>query len=114
MSDATQPRPAPPVPDRAAPALPTGARLMLLAAVLIAVLGGYLMFAPITRVQEYGKTIDCGTLVNPPSTDFVLGLCGAAGDQREAQVLAVGVAAVVMGAAGPLVFGVRRRPERVS
>lgn len=88
--------------------LPTGGRLLVLVGLLLAVFAGYLLLSPITRVDSDGKAIDCGSLLYPPTDPFVIGLCGSVGDARLAQTVAIGVAALLVIAAAPVVFPSRK------
>jgi hypothetical protein len=90
----------------------TGAKLFVLAGLLVAVLSCYLLLAPVQRPDANNGVTDCGTVVNPPSTDFLAGLCGQSVELRRAQVLATGAAALLLGVGGFAVFGTRQRRER--
>jgi hypothetical protein len=89
----------------------TGAKLSVLAALLLLVFMVFLMLSPVIRPDGSNKVIDCGTLVNPPPTDFIRGLCGQANDMRLAQTLAIGASALLIGVGGVLTFGASRRED---
>ncbi len=94
---------------RAVIAMTTGAKLAVLGALLLVVFMAFLMLSPISRTDSSSKTVDCGTVLNPPPTDFVRGLCGQANDMRLAQTVAVGAAALLVGVGGIMTFGTTRR-----
>lgn len=94
---------------RAVVAMTTGAKLSVLVALLLVVFMAFLMLSPISRSDPTSKAVDCGSVLNPPPTDFVRGLCGQANDMRLAQTVAVGAAALIIGVGGIMTFGTARR-----
>jgi hypothetical protein len=111
--DQTQEASSRPQERRAVVAMTTGAKLSVLAALLLVVFMAFLMLSPISRADTSAKTVDCGTVLNPPPTDFVRGLCGQANDMRLAQTVAVGAAALIVGVGGIMTFGTTRRENLV-
>ncbi len=96
---------------RAVVAMTTGAKLSVLVALLLVVFMAFLMLSPISRSDPTSKAVDCGTVLNPPPTDFVRGLCGQANDMRLAQTVGVGAAALIVGIGGIMTFGTTRRED---
>ncbi|MFN8195052.1 MAG: hypothetical protein U0R80_12305 [Nocardioidaceae bacterium] len=90
----------------------TGGKLSVVAALLLLVFMVFLMLSPVSRTDASNKAVDCGTVVSPPPTDFVRGLCGQANDMRLAQTIAVGAAAVIVGVGGVMTFGIGRRDNQ--
>jgi len=88
-----------------------GARLCLLIAVVVAVAACYFLLAPVQVNAQSGRTFDCGSVMSGPSTAFAKGICGKAGDVAGYRAAALGVAALIIGVGGFLVFGFDRRED---
>ena len=99
---------------RTVTSLTRGSKLAVLLALLLLIWTLFLLLSPIFRTDGNKSAVDCGTLVNPPTTKFVEGLCGTTNDQRLAQTVAVGAAALLVGIGGVMTFGVTRREVEVS
>ena len=90
----------------------TGTKLCLLIAVVIAVGAVYFLLAPVQVNSQSGRTFDCGSVMSGPSSAFAKGICGKANDLAGYRAAALGVAALIIGVGGFLVFGFERREER--
>lgn len=89
----------------------TGARLCLLIALLAAVGAGYFLLAPVQVHSQNGRSFDCGTVMSGPSSKFAEGVCGKANDLAGYRAAALGVAALLIGVGGFVVFGFDRRVD---
>jgi hypothetical protein len=90
----------------------TGARVCLLIAVVVAVAACYFLLAPVQVNAQSGRTFDCGTVMNGPSTAFAKGICGKANNLAGYRAASLAVMALFIGVGGFVVFGFQRREER--
>jgi hypothetical protein len=88
-----------------------GARLCLLIAALFVVACGYALLAPVRVPTSSGRLFDCGNAVNGPETTLGTSICGTANDSAAFRAGGLGVAALVVGVGGFLVFGLERREQ---
>lgn len=89
----------------------TGAQLCVLIAVVVLVAAGYYLLTPVQVSSQNGRPFDCGTVMSGPSTQFAKGICGRANDVAGYRAAALGLAALVIGVGGFLVFGFGRRED---
>jgi hypothetical protein len=87
-----------------------GARVCFLLAVLLLLLAGYLLLAPIDVPVQGQPMFRCGSAAQPPGGDLSKSVCGRINQDRQLRVGFVTGAALVTAVGGLLVFGGSRRP----
>lgn len=79
----------------------TAARVSLIAALLLLVLAAFHAFGPLHVLGSNGVDFRCGSVVLPTSGEFADSVCGGYIDREGAKAIALLVAALVTGLAGP-------------
>lgn len=93
--------------------LPVGARLGVVAALLLLVGAGYLLWSPIQLYPADGFPIMCGSGAQLPADNLGTAACGRVNEIRQWQAGALAAAALVVLAGSIYAFGVRRRVENL-
>ena len=85
--------------------------MCLLLAALFVVAGVYTLLVPINLPTANG-VFGCGSAVRPPVDDFAAGVCKDLATIYQLRAGALGVAALVVGGLGLLLFGTERVDRR--
>jgi len=88
-----------------------GARVCLLIAALFLTAAVYALLVPVQVTAANGRSFDCGTGLNQPASEFARGICGNANTIQQSRATALGVAALLTGVGGFLIFGLDRVPQ---
>jgi hypothetical protein len=90
-----------------------GARVCFLLAVLLLLLAGYWLFAPIDVPVQGQPMFRCGSAIQPPSGDLAKSVCGRIYQDRQLRAGLVAGAALVTAVGGLFAFGGTRRTVEV-
>jgi hypothetical protein len=93
--------------------LSRGARLCFLLAVLLLLLAGYWLFAPIDVPIQGQPMFKCGSAIQPPGQDLAKSVCGRINQDRQLRAGLVAGAALVTAVGGLFVFGGTRQTYEV-
>jgi hypothetical protein len=91
-----------------------GVRLCWLIAVLLLVLAGWRLVAPIEIQSSEGPMFSCGSAIHPPAGDFQRNVCGRLAEGRQLETGFAAGAGLVLAIGGLLTFGLTRRTEEVA
>lgn len=99
------------VTTRTVTTLSLGARLSLLAGLLVGILAAYFALVPIQFDTQDGSPFRCGSAAYPIGGTFARNVCADRNRVNSYRAAATGAAAVVVGVGGALAFGLSRREE---
>jgi hypothetical protein len=99
-------------PTRTVTSLSLGARLSLLAGLVIAAFAVYLYFVPIEFVTPAGSAFRCGSAADPVSDTFGRNVCADRNKIQRYRAITVGSVALLVAVGGAAAFGLSRREER--
>lgn len=100
------------VPTRTVTSLSLGARLSLLAGLIVGALAVYLYFVPIQFETPAGSAFRCGSAANPPADTFGRNVCADRNKIQKYRAITVGSVALIVAVGGVAAFGLSRREER--
>jgi hypothetical protein len=93
--------------------LSRGSKLAVLAGLLLLIVAGFLLLVPLEKPTNTGAPFGCGTALNPSNGQFPEAVCGGLNRKFQLGAASFGLAALVVGGGGALVFGTVRRKERL-
>ena len=102
------------VPTRTVTSLSLGARLSLLAGLIVGAFAVYLYFVPIEFVTQAGSAFRCGSAADPVSDTFGRNVCADRNKIQKYRAITVGSSALLVAVGGAAAFGLSRREERDS
>ena len=97
---------------RTVTSLSLGARLCLLAGLVVGAVSVYLYFVPIEFDTAAGSVFRCGSAANPPSDTFGRNVCADRNKIQKYRAITVGSMALIVAVGGVAAFGLSRREER--
>ncbi len=93
---------------RAVLSMTVGARLSLVASLLLLIVAAYLFWGPIGHDVANGFPANCGSAAKPPHDTLGKAVCGSVNDVRLAQAVSALAAAIVVAIGGLFSFGFTR------
>jgi hypothetical protein len=85
--------------------------LSALVGVLLLIVAGFLLLVPLEKPSNTGAPFRCGTALDPANGQFAETVCGGLNQKFRLAAGSFGLAAIVVGVGGALVFGSVRRRE---